>query len=470
MNNQKTATTSPVISNPVNSQNRHHLHLVKNQKAPGNKGESNELPSDDLSIGDWVINSSSRPGEIVKIVELKPGYRSVWVRYSGDKIEQRENPEDLTPIDPDDIPEQSHLKTSELIFNYLEQQSDFVSEIVIATELNITVPVARQNLRELSERVEDDGNGNWRCVQSSVAEVVPTQCSHNWEFVPAPVEIGFAERCSHCNEVKYIEGSDKLEELIAWLSDQVEEFKQLSDKETDERKQAYYQNCARNKQQLIKQVNRHLAKAKEEEKGELLEIEFKLDQIAKRFFVDSGDGYKYIVDKKLYKSFGYKSFGAYCQERRGISARQAYNLINAAAIFHHLENANTCSQKIPLPTSEGQCRVLAKLPEPERADFLKEVASNNNGKIPSVRKLERIIKSRKEQMETPAKYQVANQEVPKHPIEIKYKAGQPIEYSLKFKDPKSYELLVEYFELTGAATSDGAIQRILTEAISQLNK
>ena len=187
MNNQKTATSSSAISNLVNSKNRHHLHLVKNQKAPENKGESQEKPSDDLSVGDWVINGSSRPGEIVKIVELKPGYRSVWVRYSGDNIEQRENPEDLTEIDPDDIPEQSQQKTSELIFNYLEQQSDFVPEIVIATELNITVPVARQNLRELGERVESDEQGNWRCVQSPVAEVVPTQCSHSWEFVPAPV-------------------------------------------------------------------------------------------------------------------------------------------------------------------------------------------------------------------------------------------------------------------------------------------
>ena len=73
-------------------------------------------------------------------------------------------------------------------------------------------------------------------------------------------------------------------------------------------------------------------------------------------------------------------------------------------------------------------------------------------------------------METPVKYQVANQEQPKYPIEIKYKAGQPIEYSLKLKDPKSYALLMEYFELTGTATSDGLIQRVLTEALSQLRK
>ena len=271
MNNQKTATSSSVISNLANSKNRHHLHLVNSQKAEEIKGKSQEKPSNDLSVGDWVINASSRAGEIVKIVELKPGSRSVWVRYSGDNIEQRENPEDLTPLDPDDIPSENQQEISELIFNYLEQQSDFVPEIVIATELNIIVPVARQNLRQLGERVEDDGHGNWRGVQFSVAEVVVEECQHNWEFVPSPALSGFAERCSHCHEVRYIETSDRLEELIAWLNHQVEEFEQLSDKEVDERKQAYYQNCARNKQQLIKQVERHLAKAREEEKQELLQ-------------------------------------------------------------------------------------------------------------------------------------------------------------------------------------------------------
>ena len=49
MNNQKTATTSQLISNVVNSQNRHHLHLVKNQKAPEIKGEDQEELSNSLS-------------------------------------------------------------------------------------------------------------------------------------------------------------------------------------------------------------------------------------------------------------------------------------------------------------------------------------------------------------------------------------------------------------------------------------
>ena len=164
MNNQKTATSSPVISNLVDSQNRHHLHLVKNQKAPGNKGESNEQASNDLSVGDWVINSSSRPGEIVEIVELKAGYPKVWVKWSGDNQATPEDPETLTVIEPDSLGNQSEVSclpaeekleqkgggTLEAIWNYLEQQSDFTPEIVIATEVTTPVPVARPAQSRLS--------------------------------------------------------------------------------------------------------------------------------------------------------------------------------------------------------------------------------------------------------------------------------------------------------------------------------
>ena len=488
MNNQKTATSSQLISNLVNSKNRHHLHLVTNQKAPGNKGESNEIPSDDLSVGDWVINGSSRPGEIVKIVELKPGYRSVWVRYSGENVEQRENPEDLTPIDPDDIPKQSQQKTSDLIFNYLSQESDFVSEIVIATELNITVPVARQNLRELGERVEDDGDGNWRCVKYSVAEVVEEECRHNWEFVPAPVEIGFAERCSHCNEVEYIEGSDKLEELIAWLNNQVEEFKQLSDKETDERKQAYYQNCARNKQQLIKQVNRHKEIALEKEKERVLQLQVEIKQLTRSFFVGVGglaprgseaDRLKEIIGQKLYKSLGYNTSAVYCPQELGITARQAQRLIAAAEVYHNLaaatnffsaenttnwsppENVTEGSKNLLLPSNESQCRVLAQLKNPTEQREVWKKGLAIQGKIPSAKTLSKIIESRQKPMSTSTKYPVDNQQPPSPKIERVTKYGKLTHGNIRLFSPKVMEALEQYIEVNGIASFDGAIARLL---------
>ncbi|MGK7936709.1 MAG: hypothetical protein AB4206_13065 [Xenococcaceae cyanobacterium] len=85
MNNQKTATTSSAISNLVNAKNHHHLR------------------ENILSVGDWVCNGSSRPGEIVEIVELKAGYPKVWVKWSGDNQTNPEDPEGLTLIDPKDL-------------------------------------------------------------------------------------------------------------------------------------------------------------------------------------------------------------------------------------------------------------------------------------------------------------------------------------------------------------------------------
>ena len=474
MNNQKTATSSSVISNLVDSKTRHHLHLVTNQKAPEIKGKSQEKPSDDLSVGDWVRNGSSRPGEIVEIVELKAGYPKVWVKWSGDNQATPEDPETLTVIEPDSLGNQSKVTclpdeekleqkgggTEEAIWNYLEQQSDFTPEIVIATELNITVPVARQNLRELGERVEDDEQGNWRCVQSSVAEVVVEECLHSWEFVPSPALLGFAERCSHCNEVRSIEGSDKLEELIAWLSDQVEEFKQLSDKEVDERKQAYYQNCARNKQQLIKQVNRHLAKAREEEKGELLvnssvtselekeestpdeekdrqeaiALKAEILKLISQFFVTLGEKLKIYQEKRLYR-FEAKTFGEWCEQEIGIKRDYAYKTIRAYEIYTCIQKERYTNgiqnPKIPLPTNERQLRPLSKLPQEQWFPTWVEASEQNENKSkpPSGKLVERIVKE-KQRMEKQSRYQTQVD---------RFKVGEIVRLTAKYnQDLKEY--------------------------------
>ena len=81
------------------------------------------------------------------------------------------------------------------------------------------------------------------------------------------------QKCLHCGEVKLVEGSEQLDELVAWLNDRVEEFEQLAINASDENKQAYYQHCANNKQQLIEQVARHKALAVEKEKERVLQLQ-----------------------------------------------------------------------------------------------------------------------------------------------------------------------------------------------------
>lgn len=285
-------------------------------------------------------------------------------------------------------------------------------------------------------------------------------CEHNWEFQELPGDSGFAERCSKCQQVQHIETSDRLEELIAWLNRSQSEFELHAKNTKDDRKRDYYLEYARDKQQLAKQVSQYKAIVLEKEREEILGIEQKLDRIAKRFFVDSGNWYRYIVDKKLYKSLGYKTFEVYCRERRGISRQQAYNLINAAKLIQDLENVNPGLQKIPL-TSERQCRIIAKLPEEERADFLIEVAQNNNGKIPSVRQLEKIIKERKKPVEMPVKYQVETLEPTKPKLEIVTKYGKPVKYNIGLTSPEIARAFEKYVEENGIASFDGAIARLL---------
>ena len=85
MNKQKTATTSSATNNLIKAKSRHHLR------------------ENTLSVGDWVGNGSSRPGEIVEIVELKAGSPKIWVKWSGDNQTNPEDPKGLTLIDPKDL-------------------------------------------------------------------------------------------------------------------------------------------------------------------------------------------------------------------------------------------------------------------------------------------------------------------------------------------------------------------------------
>ena len=48
------------------------------------------------------------------------------------------------------------------VFVYLAQQTNFISEILLAVELDSAVPLVRQLLRDLEDVVETDGDGNWR--------------------------------------------------------------------------------------------------------------------------------------------------------------------------------------------------------------------------------------------------------------------------------------------------------------------
>ncbi|MDJ0689213.1 MAG: hypothetical protein QNJ41_11945 [Xenococcaceae cyanobacterium MO_188.B32] len=53
-----------------------------------------------FTAGDYVRNGSSRPGLILELVELKPGYPKAWVRWEGGQFPVAEDPKDLKIIEP----------------------------------------------------------------------------------------------------------------------------------------------------------------------------------------------------------------------------------------------------------------------------------------------------------------------------------------------------------------------------------
>ena len=200
----------------------------------------------------------------------------------------------------------------------------------------------------------------------------------------------------------------------------------------------------------------------QQEKEELLRIESELRTIQEDFIVKSGERYQYILETKLYKSIGYNNFKIYCSERLGISYRQVYRLIDAYEVIQNLKEVTHGSLPFPLPTSERQCRVLAQL---ETAQEQFEVWQQglekvDNGKIPSPKDLENIIKEQGEAVETPVEY-VTGQPVLRPLIQIESKYGQITNYNLRFKDHRIYQALMEYAEANQVASPEGLLGRLL---------
>ncbi|MGK7949125.1 MAG: hypothetical protein AB4368_10055 [Xenococcaceae cyanobacterium] len=200
----------------------------------------------------------------------------------------------------------------------------------------------------------------------------------------------------------------------------------------------------------------------QQEKEELLRIESELRTIQEDFIVKSSERYQYILETKLYQSLGYNNFKIYCSERLGISYRQVYRLIDAARVLQNLKGVTHGSLPFPLPTSERQCRVLAQL-ETASEQFevwqqgLKKV---ENGKIPSPKDLETIIKQQGEPVDKSVKDDVV-QPVSRPLIQIESKYGQITNYSLRFKDHRIYQALMDYAEASQVASPEGLLGRLL---------
>lgn len=103
----------------------------------------------------------------------------------------------------------------------------------------------------------------------------------------------------------------------------------------------------------------------------------KIIERGQKAFYETGNALKTINEKELYKE-QYSSFETYCQERWGMTSRNANYLMTAADIMNNLKE-NNCSQ---LPVNEYQIRALKSLEPEDQVKVWNEVINNApNGKI-----------------------------------------------------------------------------------------
>lgn len=121
---------------------------------------------------------------------------------------------------------------------------------------------------------------------------------------------------------------------------------------------------------------RDLAKLDQEH---LCELEGVIET-GKRTFVAVGLALEEIRQDKLYRA-GYKTFEEYCQKRWGWNAQRGRQLINSALVVESL--AKELGTTVPIlldetDISERAVREIAKVPESNRADALKQASDSGS--------------------------------------------------------------------------------------------
>lgn len=205
-----------------------------------------------------------------------------------------------------------------------------------------------------------------------------------------------------------------------------------------------------------------------EREQELLEIENKIFRVAEAFFVELGGYLKQIRDRGLFKMRGYKSFGKYCSDRFGYGRTQIHHIIAATEVVNNLKEKNVHhGEQFLLPTSERQVRHLAKLEPEEQVKVWVKAIDDNNGKIPTGRRIQQIVRDLQESsMELSRKVEVKQPSTEStHPkLEIDSRYGKINRYLIPIKDEQLKQKIEQYAQAIGAATIEGAIARLLEQA------
>ena len=203
-----------------------------------------------------------------------------------------------------------------------------------------------------------------------------------------------------------------------------------------------------------------VANSDEKDKDEIRAIKQEILKISRKFFVEMGEKLKYVRDRKLHR-FESNTFGEWCEQELGLKRRYAYNLINAFEVFQNVRN---CAQNLPLPVNECQVRPLAKLEPEEQVKVWVKAIDDNNGKIPTGRRIQQIVRDLQESnMELSRKVEVEQPSTestyPKLEIDSRY--GKINRYLIPIKDEQLKQKIEQYAQAIGAATIEGAIAKLM---------
>ena len=263
---------------------------------------------------------------------------------------------------------------AETVFAYLKRPTDLVSETVIAAEIGIDVPAARQYLKELGVRVECDSDGNWRLTEKNGQAFYPERLTPRTLKLLSTVATREKTSPTGCLAIEVLTNS-------AVISSELLAVEVMPEEE------------------------------EEKDRQEAIKLKAEIINLITDWFIQLGEKLKYYQEKKLYR-FEAENFGVWCEQEVGIKKAYAYRLIAAYEIYQHVAQSSqkqvspTGRLNIPLPTSERQLKPLTKLPEEQWFSTWCEAVERNgrNDRAPAGKIVEQIVQEKKA-MATAYRYQ-----------------------------------------------------------------
>lgn len=195
-----------------------------------------------------------------------------------------------------------------------------------------------------------------------------------------------------------------------------------------------------------------------------IELKKQLENTVSQAFFVAGKALKELGDKKLYRET-HATFESYVKDQFGYKKSAAYYLINAAKVVDNLncpQFVDKNQSQIILPTSESQCRPIAKLPPKQQREVWQQAVEKAGGKVPPARIIKQVVKEL--WGEEPKMISKKNRK--DGPTIV---SGIGIEY-IAVLDEETYFRLKDCQQRMGKATLNGTIRQLLDRKEQENNE